>query len=84
MILFQHIFQRNLLHPFFRCILDVKVKITQCQLNVHAHATSGVGVDVLMEQWLVALYCPIGIQQSDFLRLTSQSGSRTRWGSGRT
>ena len=51
------------------------VAIPDDQLNVHAHATSGVGVDVLMEQWLVALYCPIGIQQSNFLRLTSQSGS---------
>ena len=28
-----------------------------------------------MEQGLVALYCPIGIQQSDFLRPTSQSGA---------
>ena len=29
-------------------------------------------MDVLMEQRFVALYCPIGIQHSDFLRLTSQ------------
>lgn len=61
-ILFQHIFQRDSLHSLFRCFLNVQVKIPQHQLNIYTHATGRIGVDVLMEQGLVALYCPIGIQ----------------------
>ena len=61
-ILFQHIFQRDSLHSLFRCFLNVQVKIPQHQLNIYTHATGRIGVDVLMEQGLVALYCPLGIQ----------------------
>ena len=71
----QNFLQGDAAHGFLCSGLYQVVTVPQYQLNVHAHAASGVGVDVLMKQGLVALYCPIGIQQSDFLRLTSQSGS---------
>ena len=67
----QNFLQGDAAHGFLRSDLYQVVTVPQCQLYVHTHATIGVGVDVLMEQGLVALYCPIGIQQSDFLRFTS-------------
>ena len=52
----------DFLHSLFRCFLNVQVKIPQHQLDIYTHATGRIGVDVLMEQGLVALYCPIDIQ----------------------
>ena len=48
-ILFQHVFQRDFLHSLFRCFLNVQVKILQHQLDIYAHATGRIGVDVLLE-----------------------------------
>ena len=54
--MFQYIFQRDFLYSLFRCFLNVQVKIPQHQLDIYTHATGRIGVDVLMEQRLVALY----------------------------
>ena len=58
----QNFLQGDAAHGFLRSGLYQVVTVPQCQLYVHTHATIGVGVDVLMEQGLVALYCSIDIQ----------------------
>ena len=45
-------------------------------LDVHPHAAGGVGMGILMQQGLVPLHRPIGVQQRDLAGLFRKRGAR--------
>ena len=72
----QNFLQGDAAHGLLRSGLYQVVTVPQNQLNIYSYTAGGVGMGILVKQWLVPLHCPIRIQQRDLAGLFRKSGAR--------
>ena len=72
----QNFLQGDATHRLLCSGLYQVVTVPQNQLNIYSYTTGGVGMGILVKQWLVTLYCPISIQQCNLARLFGKSRAR--------